>query len=192
MRLPLGDQLRFLGRLAANPHQVGAIAPSSDRLARAMAAEADPARRGRVLELGPGTGVVTKALIGCGFAPERIVAVEYDRHFAPALRDRCPGVMVIHGDAFCLANSLSNDERFAAIVSSLPLLNFSLTNRQSLIADALTRLEPGAPFIQFSYGLNPPVAAPSGACVRLATRVWLNLPPARVWVYRATESRTNG
>ena len=184
MRLPLGDQLRFLGRLAANPHQVGAIAPSSGRLARAMAEEADPACGGRVLELGPGTGVVTRALIARGFAPERIVAIEYDQHFALALRDRCPGVTVIHGDAFCLVKTVGGDERFAAIISSLPLLNFPPASRQSLIGDALARLEFGAPFIQFSYGLSPPVAAPEGACVRLAARVWLNLPPALVWVYR--------
>ena len=153
-------------------------------VARAMAAETDPAHAGRILELGPGTGVVTEALIARGFAPERIVAIEFDEHFALALRDRCPGATVIHGDAFHLANSLSDDERFAAAVSSLPLLNFPLTSRQSLIADAFARLEPGAPFIQFSYGLNPPVAVPDGACVRRTARVWLNLPPAKVWVYR--------
>ena len=182
--MPLADQLRFLGRLAANPHQVGAIAPSSERLARAMAVEADPVRDGRVLELGPGTGVVTKALIVRGFAPERIVAIEYDQPFALALPERCPGVSVIHGDAFCLVKTVGGDERFAAIISSLPLLNFPPASRQGLIADALARLAPGAPFIQFSYGLSPPVAASDGACVRLAARVWLNLPPARVWVYR--------
>ena len=182
--MPLADQLRFLGRLAANPHHVGAVAPSSKRLARAMAAETDPARAGRVLELGPGTGVVTEALIARGFAPERIVAIEFDEHFAPALRDRCPGVRVIHGDAFHLANTLGDGECFAAVVSSLPLLNFPFASRQSLIADAFARLEPGAPLIQFSYGLSPPVAGPDGACVKLAARVWLNLPPAKVWVYR--------
>jgi len=149
-----------------------------------MAAETDPAHAGRILELGPGTGVVTEALIARGFAPERIVAIEFDEHFALALRDRFPGVRVIDGDAFHLANSLSDDERFAAVVSSLPLLNFPPASRQSLIADAFARLEPGAPFIQFSYGLNPPVAAPDGACVRRTARVWLNLPPARVWVFR--------
>jgi phosphatidylethanolamine/phosphatidyl-N-methylethanolamine N-methyltransferase len=177
------DQLRFLGRLAANPGHIGAIAPSSKGLAHAIAAEADPARNGPVLELGPGTGVVTQALIARGFEPERIMAIEKDGQFAQTMRARFPGIKVIQGDAFQLADALGN-ERFAAIVSSLPLLNFPSPKRGALIEDALSRLLPGAPFIQFSYGFTPPVAAPERACVKLAARVWLNLPPARVWVYR--------
>lgn len=148
-----------------------------------MAAEAEPSRDGPVLELGPGTGVVTQALIARGFKPERITAIEYDASFAQTMRARFPGVTVIQGDALRLADAVG-DKHFAAIVSSLPLLNFPLTRRQALIADALSRLAPGAPYIQFSYRLAPPVAAPEGACVKLAARVWLNLPPARVWVYR--------
>jgi phosphatidylethanolamine/phosphatidyl-N-methylethanolamine N-methyltransferase len=177
------DHVRFLGRLAVNPSSVGAIAPSSARLARAMAAEVEPSHDGPVLELGPGTGVVTAALIARGFAPERITTIEYDPHFVAALRRRFPTVAVVQGDAFELAPA---DVPFRAIVSSLPLLNFPLVRREALIENALSRLSPGAPYIQFSYGLTPPVAAPNGACVKLAARVWRNLPPARVWVYRRT------
>ena len=175
------DHLRFLSRLAANPSHVGAIAPSGAILARAMAAEADPSRDGPVLELGPGTGVVTEALLARSFAPARITAIEVDAQFANALRARFPSIAVLQGDAFDLPNSA---EPFAAIVSSLPLLNFSAARREALVERALSRLLPGAPFIQFSYGFSPPVAAPEGACVRLAARVWRNLPPAKVWVYR--------
>lgn len=182
--MALRDQLKFFERLVADPGHVGAIAPSSKRLARAMAAEADPAR-GQVLELGPGTGVVTEALIARGFAPEKITAVEFDEHFAMELRSRLPGVNVISGDAFDLARMMGG-ARFAAIASSLPLLNFPLERRRALIADLLGRLGPGAPYMQFSYGLSPPVAPPLGTCVRLAALVWLNLPPARVWVYTRT------
>ena len=99
------------------------------------------------------------------------------------MRARFAGVTVIQGDAFRLAVALGG-ARFAAFVSSLPLLNFPLAKRGALIEDALSRLAPGAPFIQFSYGFAPPVAPPDGAYVKLAVRVWRNLPPARVWVYR--------
>ncbi len=153
-----------------------------------MAAEADPSCGGPVLELGPGTGVVTQALIERGFAPERITAVEYDTRFADLLRTRFPAVAVVYGDAFDLVKVWSG-ERFAAIVSSLPLLNFPLAKRETLIEAALSRLLPGASYIQFSYGFGPPVVAPEGACVGLAARVWRNLPPARVWVYRHVENR---
>ena len=181
--MPLRDQLQFLRRLAADPGHIGAIAPSSKRLARAMAAQIDPANSGPVLELGPGTGVVTEALIARGFAPQRITAIEYDALFAKDLRARLPGVNVVAGDAFALADMLG-EAHFAAIVSSLPLLNFPVDRRRTLIADLLGRLETGAPYIQFSYGLKPPVAAPAGSYVGLAAIVWRNLPPARVWVYR--------
>ncbi len=184
----LRDQLAFLRRLAANPSHVGAVAPSGQALARAMAERCDPARAGRVLELGPGTGVVTAALLARGFAPERIVAIEYDPHFANLLRARFGGVSVIEGDAFALSQTLGNTENFTAIVSSLPLLNFEPERREALIGDALGRLASGAPFVQFSYGLHPPVAPPEGSSVELAARIWFNLPPARVWVYRGLAS----
>lgn len=182
------DELKFLRGLLTRPKNVGAIAPSSPQLARAIAHEIDPAVQGPVLELGPGTGVVTEALIARGIAPARITAIEYDPEFVEIVAKRCPGVRVIHGDAFNLARTLgANSELFAGIVSGLPLLNFPPAHRRSFIEGALGKMQPGAPFVQFSYGWQPPVPAASGYSVRRAALVWRNLPPARVWVYRATE-----
>ena len=182
---PMSEHWEFLRGLIASPKGVGAIAPSSPALARAIAAEVDPERPGPVLELGPGTGVVTEALLERGIAPERITAIEYDRDFVERVRKRCPGVSVIEGDAFNLDATLDGSARhgFAAIVSGIPLLNWPLAERQKLIEDALSRLQPGAPFVQFSYGLTPPVAATGTFDVRRAAVIWANLPPARVWVY---------
>src|SRR3984957_20173107 len=100
------DELRFLRRLLARPQQIGAIAPSSAVLARAMAREVDPGRPGPILELGPGTGVVTAALIARGVAPERIVSVEFDAELGRLMTERFPRVHVICGDAFDLAQTL--------------------------------------------------------------------------------------
>ena len=182
----LNDQFRFLRGLIARPKSVGAIAPSSPALARAIAAQVDPSGTAPVLELGPGTGVVTEALIERGIAPERIVAIEYDRDFARRVASRFPRMHVINGDAFDLANALGErfTEPFAAIVSGLPLLNFPPRQRQALIESALDRLAPGAPFVQFSYGMHSPAIASGAFTVTLAAFVWKNLPPARVWVYR--------
>lgn len=182
---PLSDQMEFLRGLIASPKGVGAIAPSSPALARAIAAEVDPGRSGPVLELGPGTGVVTEALIEHGIAPERITAVEYDSDFVERVRERCPGVNVVQGDAFNLTETLgqANGAAYAAIISGIPLLNWPLRARRALIEDALRRLQPGAPFVQFSYGLTPPMPATDSFSVRRAAIVWANLPPARVWVY---------
>jgi phosphatidylethanolamine/phosphatidyl-N-methylethanolamine N-methyltransferase len=180
----MNDQLQFLRSLMARPGGVGAIAPSGPSLARAMAAQTDPAKPGPLLELGPGTGVVTKALIARGFAPGRITAIEYDSELAALVSQRFPNVRVIRGDAFDLDKTLGASAPFAAIVSSLPLLNFASEQRNALMNQVFARLAPAAPFVQFSYGLHAPVEPPEGVTVTRAAVVLLNLPPARVWVYR--------
>ncbi len=182
---PIAEQWEFLRGLIASPKGVGAIAPSSPALARAIAGQIDPARPGPVLELGPGTGVVTEALIARAIAPERITAIEYDPDFVARVRARCPGVNVIEGDAFNLDDTLGRPggSGFAGIVSGIPLLNLPVCRRAALIEDALARLQPGAPLVQYSYGLTPPMHATPRFSVERAAIVWANLPPARVWLY---------
>jgi len=182
----LQDQLRFLGGLITRPRNVGAIAPSGPALARAMAAQVDPHGDLPILELGPGTGVVTAALIERGIAPERITSVEYDPNFAARVAQRFPRVDVVTGDAFDLDRTLGDrlQGKLGAVVSSLPLVNFPEAKRLSILAQAFSRLVPGAPFVQFSYRLRAPVIPPPGIMLRRAAVIWLNVPPARVWVYR--------
>jgi phosphatidylethanolamine/phosphatidyl-N-methylethanolamine N-methyltransferase len=178
------EHFQFLRGLIARPKNVGAIAPSSPVLARAIAAQIDPAIPGPVLELGPGTGVITQALIARGIEPARITAIEYDADFAKMVAERFPGVNVVRGDAFDLERTLGSEQPFAGIVSGLPLLNHPPERRRMLIEGAMARLAPGASYVQFSYGWEPPISAPAGATVHRAALIWRNLPPARVWVYR--------
>ena len=182
----LMDELRFLQRLIARPRQVGAIAPSGPALARAIAAQVDPLRPGPILELGPGTGSVTQALIARGIAEDRLIAIEFDDDLAPLIEQRFPRIRVVKGDAFRLVSTLGDEfaGKFTAIVSGLPLLNQPVQRRRELIMAALVLLAPGAPFVQFSYGLHPPIPAETGFSVVRAAFVLANLPPARVWVYR--------
>lgn len=183
----LSDEMRFLRTWLAKPRIVGAIAPSGRALARAMAAAADVSAPGLVLELGPGTGVVTEALIARGIAPERIVAVEYDPGFCAHLRRRFPGVTVIEGDAFAVDKALPPDKRgpFSAVISSLPLVLSPPAERRRLVEDMLARLPPNGTYIQFSYSPKPPVPAVPGV-FSAGHGPWIvnNLPPARVWTYR--------
>ncbi len=153
-----------------------------------MAAQIEPAGNGPILELGPGTGVVTAALIARGIAPNRITSIEYDPDFAKLVAQRFPAVRVIRGDAYDLKGTLGEGSfaPFAAIVSSLPLLNEASERRNKLIETAFALMAPGAPFIQFSYGLQSPVQPSSTVGVTRAALVLFNLPPARVWVYRRT------
>ncbi|MBV9570952.1 MAG: methyltransferase domain-containing protein [Alphaproteobacteria bacterium] len=182
------EHLNFLRGMILRPKKVGAITPSSPALAKAIAGQVDPAREGPVLELGPGTGIVTQALIERGVAEDRIIAIEYDPEFAGMVQKRFPKVRVLQGDAFQFAQMLEGtvQQPYAAIVSGLPLLNFPVETRRALIESALDHLQPGAPYVQFSYGTNPSIPATDRYTVKRAALIWLNLPPARVWVYRST------
>jgi phosphatidylethanolamine/phosphatidyl-N-methylethanolamine N-methyltransferase len=183
----LADQFRFLKGLATAPTKTGAVAPSGVALARLMASAVDPADPLPVLELGPGTGVVTRALIERGVPPARIIALEYNPDFAALIQTRMPGVRVTVGDAYRLDESLPQGWRgpFAAVVSSLPLLTRPEEERVTLLEDALGRMAPGRCFIQFSYSLFPPVKPiPGRFAVEKSKWVVMNLPPARVWLYR--------
>lgn len=184
------DEGRFLRQWAGNPLKVGAISPSGPDLARAMAGFVDPAVPGPVVELGPGTGVVTRAILARGIAPGRLTCIEYADDFARLLRARYPAVSVVTGDAYDLGAALGPaGAPLAAIVSSLPLFTSPPERRRALLLDALSRLAPGAPFVQFSYALVPPVRAEPGRFTVSRTG-WIvrNMPPARVWVYRAAAS----
>jgi phosphatidylethanolamine/phosphatidyl-N-methylethanolamine N-methyltransferase len=183
----LSDEFRFIKGLIANPAATGAIRPSSPALARLMASYVDDQSGLPVLELGPGTGVVTEALIARGIPRELITTVEYSTEFCRLLRDKLPGVNIVRGDAYALDTTLPEGGKgpFAAVVSSLPLLTRPPIERTRLVEDALDRMERGRPLIQFSYSLFPPVPpVPGRFTVERSRWVLMNLPPARVWVYR--------
>ncbi|MBL4784584.1 MAG: methyltransferase domain-containing protein [Cohaesibacteraceae bacterium] len=181
------NDVRFIKNWITKPLTTGAVAPSSPSLARAMARFVDPDSTGPVIELGPGTGVVTDALLNHNIAPSRITSVEYNCDFCKILHKRFPNINIQQGDAYAFDQLMEgrSDAPLSAVVSSLPLFNRHQQQRIGLIREALSWLEPGAPFIQFSYALVPPVAAKSGE-FSLSKTPWImkNLPPARVWVYR--------
>ena len=150
-----------------------------------MASVIDPSREGRFLELGPGTGALTSALVARGVAPERITAVEVNPYFASLIAARFPGIDIVRGNAFDLSRALGErTDKFVGAISGVPLLNFPVEQRAEFVAGVLARLEPGAPFAQFSYGTGPSVPPPAGAYVGRHAVVLMNIPPARVWVYR--------
>ncbi len=190
--LRLDDEMRFIRTWFENPLSTGAVMPSSKALARTMASYVDPDSTGPVIELGPGTGPVTEALVQRGVDPKRLVLVEFDPDFCRLLRTRYPAATVVQGDAYRLRRLLSETVRepAAAMVSGLPLVTKPLRTRLRLISDALGLLAPGAPFIQFTYAMVPPIPKGlSGLSAKASDLIWLNLPPARVWVYRGEAAR---
>ena len=185
--LRLDDEVQFLRSWIEKPLRTGAVIPSSKALARTMARHVDRTSQGPIFELGPGTGPVTAALVEHGIDPSRLVLVEFNSDFCRLLRKRYPDATVVQGDAYRLRPLIESKlaQPAAAIVSSLPLLTKPLRSRLRLMADAVTIMQPNAPFVQFTYGLVPPIPKKlASVSAEPSNLIWFNLPPARVWVYR--------
>ena len=187
LKSAVADEVRFLCNWMGRPLTTGAVSPSGKALTKLMASFVDPADPRPVVELGPGTGVVTKALLDRGVSPERLVSIEFNPDFCALLRKRFSRVNIIQGDAYTLGETLKGtvDGEISAVVSSLPLFTRPPEMRRALILEALGRMPAGRPLIQFSYALVPPVPAEPGLFTVEHTHwVVMNLPPARVWLYR--------
>jgi len=185
--LRLDDEVRFLRSWIEKPLHMGAVMPSGRVTGPSMAQYVDVASDGPVVELGPGTGAITNALIEHGIDQKRLVLVEYNPGFCALLRDRYPHAKVVQGDAYKLRDSLWEVLKVpaSAVVSGLPLVTKPMLTRLKLIRDAFAALAPGAPFVQFTYSVAPPIPKSlPGVSTEASERIWMNLPPARVWVYR--------
>jgi phosphatidylethanolamine/phosphatidyl-N-methylethanolamine N-methyltransferase len=183
----LDDEVRFIRSWIERPLTIGAVAPSSKMLARAMARYVDPHSDGPVVELGPGTGPVTAALVEAGVDPARLVLVEFNPTFCRILRARYPDATLVQGDAYSMRRLLETLllQPAAAVVSGLPLVTKPVRMRLRLIRDAFDLMLPGAPFVQFTYSVASPLPRRFGGfSVEASERIWMNIPPARVWVYR--------
>lgn len=187
------DLARFFATWVRHPMKMGAVAPSSRSYCDAMVRLSNTRLDGPILELGPGLGAVTKALLRAGVEPQRITSIEYDREFAAALAERFPKVGVVCGDGFDLDATLDDggETKFATILLAIPIVRFSMTKRQALLQRYLDRLLPGGNVTQLSYLWKPPVdPVPGRFTVSSSDIIWRNLPPARVWVY--TPERQQG
>jgi phospholipid N-methyltransferase len=188
------DYVRFLRSWVADPLRVAAVAPSSEALSRLMTREI-AAADGPVLELGPGTGAFTRALLARGVPESNLTLVEAGAEFARVLRRRYPQARVLTMDASHLAlHKLYPDASVAAVVSGLPLLAMSPRTVMRIVAGAFTYIRPGGSYYQFTYGLRCPVHRPIldhlGLEARYVGGTVRNLPPAAV--YRITRRSTAG
>jgi len=183
----LDDEVRFIRSWIERPLSIGAVTPSGKILARTMARYVDPNSTGPVVELGPGTGPVTEALVEAGVAPSRLVLVEFNPTFCHLLRSRYPDATLVQGDAYGMRRLLETLllQPAAAVVSGLPLITKPIKMRLRLLRDAFDLMLSGAPFVQFTYSVAAPLPKRLGGfSVEASERIWMNLPPARVWVYR--------
>jgi phosphatidylethanolamine/phosphatidyl-N-methylethanolamine N-methyltransferase len=174
----------FLREFVRNPGAMGALCPSSQRLAARIAQQVDLSQEGWIVELGAGTGSVTEALLRHGVRPDRLIVIERSRYLVRHLRKRFPQVRVILGDA-CDGSALIEDcVPLAAVVSGLPLRSLSPEQVTRVTNAWSAGIGPEVRVIQFTYAPRGASAwSDAGLTWRTDETVWGNLPPARVEVF---------
>ncbi len=180
------EEIRFFKGMMQGPRTVGSIAPTSTITARKMASVINPHSGLPVLELGPGTGAITKAILARGIEPEKLIAIEYSTDFFNHLVKRYAGVHFINGDAFDLDKTLGvlSGQTFDCVVSGIPLLNFPMQARVALLESLLDRMPAGRPVVQISYGaVSPIIARPDRYHIKHFDFIVRNIPPAQLWIY---------
>jgi len=188
----------FFRQWLKNPLRVAALSPSGAQLAGLMMSEL-PARAQRVVELGAGTGVFTRALLDAKIAPDKLLVVELNPELHEYLHEQFPLVRVVNGDA-CDLKEIAMKEGFLttglvdAVISGLGLLSMPRSLQKAIVEAALSVLRPDGCFIQFTYGPKSPIprdlAEELGLSVRRGGFAWRNVPPASVFVYTRTRSES--
>ena len=181
------DELKFFKGWIDKPKAVGSIIPTSSVTAKRMASVINAKSGLPVLEVGPGTGVITKAILKHGVKPADLYAVEYSHDFVIHLKRNYPGVHVIEGDAFDLDKALGAKAglTFDSVVSGVPLLNFPVAARVKYVESLLDRIPQGRPIVQLTYGPKSPVPPGLGDyTVERFDFIIRNIPPTTLWIYR--------
>ena len=181
----MSDLALFLGQFIRRPAQIRAIAPTGGATAREMARHVTPDMRA-VAEIGAGTGTITQAILARGLPPERLELYELNAAFCDRLRARYPGTRVYNLPAQEMVNS--GRRILDAVISGVPTLPMPDALQSAIVGAALSVMRPGAPFVQITYGPVPPlseaVRRKFGLRYTKSRRIWANVPPAQVYVFR--------
>ena len=180
----------FFRSLVSDPRSVGAVVPSGASLGRLMARGCGAGAR--VVEVGAGTGALTRAILNTGVSEGDLCLVDNDERFVEILRESFPGARTVHGDALSLGEHLEDlTGQVDYIISGLPLLFFSNARKRRLLAAAFALLGEGGAFHQFTYGGVCPVRKRTldslglkASCLGVAA---LNVPPAFVYRFQHAE-----
>lgn len=185
MKKRLSESFSFFKAWLASPLKVASVVPSSEALAQAITAEVDPTA-GLVLELGPGTGVFTRALLARGVPAPNITLIEASPEFARKLQVEFPAIRTLVLDATQLVDAqIYGGAPVHAVISGLPLLSMKKDDVVAVLQGAFHYLQPNGSLYQFTYGPVSPVSDETLQSLGLtATRISYtvrNIPPASVY-----------
>ena len=180
------DAALFFRRWLSNPLQMGSIIPSSPKLGALIAKQIDKRSSSLILELGAGTGAITKSLISAGISPGRIVVVEIVPEMADHLRAKFSQTSVLQADAFNLPIQSLKDTgtEIGTVICGIPLVLLNEAKQRQFIQQ-VEAVAPGRGFLLYTYCITSPL--PHRTLGLEAQRLdWtpLNFPPASVWHYR--------
>ncbi len=177
----------FFRRFLAHPLRLASILESSPALSRIVAEQLSCDADDYVVELGAGTGPVTRALLAAGVSPDRLIAVEIDAQMAGFLRQSFPGVTVVEDDALDLRQVVPPEalKKIGAVICGVPISLLPAAQQRELVDLMLSLLPPGRPFLAYTHRLTSPLPAEAlGLTGERRAFTLLNLPPASVWAYQ--------
>ncbi|GAB4192460.1 MAG: rRNA adenine N-6-methyltransferase family protein [Wenzhouxiangellaceae bacterium] len=192
----MSNVLKLWAAWLRGPQTVGAVAPSSPQLARRMLETIHRPDAGLVVEVGAGTGPITRVL-SQKLPPQRLIVVERDPQLCAHLREDFPDYRIVEADAgeLCAHVEGISDQPVTAVVSALPLLSLNAGLRSRIIAQIAQLIGDHGQLVQFTYGWGSPVPASDarahGLIGQRAGFVWRNLPPAMVWSYQRQPGKTS-
>jgi phosphatidylethanolamine/phosphatidyl-N-methylethanolamine N-methyltransferase len=177
----------FFRRWLANPREVGSVTPSSNALKRRLTQEIVRAPDEYVVELGGGTGAITRGILERGIPADRLYVLEINREMAQHLRDTFPGIHVVEGDARRLGQILPPEVvgKVGTTVCGIPMLLLTLEEQRAILDSAYSVMPKGREVVLYTYALSSPLERDKlDLTGRRVGFVAANIPPASVWAYR--------
>lgn len=180
----------FFRRWLKEPRRLGTVAPISTKLAKLAASLVVDPKGSPIVEIGAGTGRLTRALLEAGLDPAQLTLVELDKELCSFLKETLPGIKVIEGDASYLSQLLDQNQigQVATVVSAIPFMYLKEEQREAIAQACFDVLKPGGDLLHVTYNCKSPLAQVSFLDQERVGAVWGNLPPGFVWRYRKAAS----
>jgi len=178
----------FFRRWLKHPVRLGTLAPISVRFSKFAASLLNNPKKGPIVEIGAGTGRLTRALLAAGVPNDNLIVVELDPELCRFLKESLPSITVIEGDARLLTTLLPKEwmGKVSSVVSAIPLMYLEPSERQDIVKACFDVMSPGGDLMHITYSPKSPLHFNAALKAERVGQFWLNLPPAFVWRYQSS------